>query len=133
MPPLGGQGCKFAKPDRSARLQPRQACYIRANPIALVDSMVKIDGLDTFTRQLDEAQKALASIDGDLGEVRFSPDDPASIERAIQDVEAMIDERLSAYATNPIVGPLAEEMKEQYREAIVARAAEARSAGDSTT
>lgn len=88
--------------------------------------MFKISGLDDLSRQLTNAQKALETLDSELGTVSFDPNDPASIEAAIQSVEAAIDERLGPYASNPIIAPLAEEMKEKYREAIIDRAAEAR-------
>lgn len=87
---------------------------------------MKITGLDNFTRQLDEAQKALEGLDGELGSVNFDPTDPGSIEAAIKRMEAMVDERLGSFASNPIIGPLADGMKEQYRKGIVERAAAAR-------
>ncbi len=59
--------------------------------------MVKITGLDKLTRTLDDAQKAIAAIDGELGAVNFNPNDPGSIEAAIAQMEAMIDERLGDY------------------------------------
>lgn len=88
--------------------------------------MIKISGLDKLTRQLDEAQKALEGLDGELGTVNFDPNDPSSIETAIQEVESMIDNRLGAWADNPLVSQIANGMKEQYREAILDRAAAAR-------
>lgn len=93
--------------------------------------MVKINGLDKLTRTLDDAQKAIAAIDGELGAVNFNPNDPGSIEAAITQMEAMIDERLGDYASNPIVAPMMEGMKERYRDAIIERAAQARMEGDS--
>lgn len=93
--------------------------------------MVKITGLDKLTRTLDDAQKAIAAIDGKLGAVNFNPNDPGSIEAAIAQMEAMIDERLGDYASNPIVAPMMEGMKERYRDAIIERAAQARMEGDS--
>ncbi len=92
---------------------------------------MKITGLDQLTRQLDDAQRAFESLDGELGTVSFDPHDAASIEAAVQKVEAMIDERLGSYASNPIVGPMAEQMKEKYRAAIIEKAAAAR-LGDDT-
>lgn len=92
--------------------------------------MIKIDGLDDLTRELEEAQRALASVEGELGSVNFNPNEPESIEAAIQKVEAMIDERLGAYASNPIVGPLADQMKRSYRDGIIDHAAEARLKND---
>lgn len=93
--------------------------------------MIKITGLDKLTRTLDDAKEAIAAIDGELGAVNFNPNDPGSIEAAIAQMEAMIDERLGDYASNPIVAPMMEGMKERYRDAIIERAAQARMEGDS--
>jgi hypothetical protein len=91
--------------------------------------LFKIEGLDELTKQLDDAQKALDALDGELGTVSFDPNDPASIEAAIQSVETTIDERLGRYADNLIVAPVVESMKSQYRETILERAALARLKG----
>lgn len=88
--------------------------------------MFKIEGLDELTRQLSEAEQAIASIDGDLGAVNFDPHDLASIERAIQAAETLVDEKLKAYAGNSLVESLAEQMKEQLRQGIIDKAAQAR-------
>ena len=88
--------------------------------------MFKITGLDKLSKELTNAQKALEALDGELGTIAFDPRDPSSIEAAIQEVERLIDERIGPYASNPIVGPMAEEMKEQYREAILEQAASER-------
>lgn len=92
--------------------------------------MFKITGLDSLSRDLEDAQKAISAIDGELGSVRFDPYDPASIEAAIQEVEKLIDERLGSYASNPIIGPMAEGMKAQYRQGIVDTAAAERTGED---
>jgi hypothetical protein len=92
--------------------------------------MVKITGLDKLQKTLSDAQKAAKEIDGEIGAVSFNPSDPASIEAAIQNMEAMIDERLGSYSDNPIIGPMAEKMKETYREAIIEKAAAERLKGD---
>jgi len=91
--------------------------------------MFKITGLNELSSQLTDAQRALEALDGELGTVNFDPGDPASIESAIESVNRIIDERLGQYASNPIIAPLAESMKEKYREAIVDHAAEARLKG----
>ena len=92
--------------------------------------MFKITGLDTLQKNLREARQVLSGLDGELGTVQFDPNDPASIDAAVQSVELMIDERLGSYARNPLIGPLAEEMKEKYRVAIIERAAVVRLEGD---
>jgi len=88
--------------------------------------MFKISGLDKLQRELDEAAKALDSLDGELGTVSFDPSSPSSIEAAIQSASALIDERISQFSENPMVAALVGSMKEQYREAILAKAAAAR-------
>lgn len=91
---------------------------------------MKITGLDKLQKTLSDAEKAIKEIEGELGSVSFDPNDPASIEAAIQNMESMIDEKLGNYADNSIIGPMADQMKETYREGIIEKAAEARLKGD---
>lgn len=85
-----------------------------------------LKGLNQLQRQLKEAQEVLQNLDGDLCKVNFNPHDPASIEEAIRQVERVIDERIGQHASNPIIQPLAGEMKERYRSEILDRAAASR-------
>ena len=94
--------------------------------------MFDTSGFDKLSRDLRDAQKALSSIDGELTTLSFDPNDPASIESAIQQVEAILDERLSHYTSNPLVGPLLIDLKEKYRDGILERAASARLEGEDT-
>jgi hypothetical protein len=94
--------------------------------------MFKITGLEELSKNLTDASKAMESLGGELGTVRFDPSDPASIEAAIQEAERMVDERIGPYLSNPIIGPLAESMKEQFRTGVLDRAAAARLEGDRT-
>lgn len=61
-----------------------------------------------------------------MGTVSFDANDPSSIEAAIHSVNRMVDERLGRYASNPIVEPIIDQMKETYRENLLEKAAEAR-------
>jgi hypothetical protein len=90
--------------------------------------MIKV--FDQFQKQLQKAQEALKQVEGDLGTVRFDPNDPESIEAAMRQIDALIDERLGDYLDNPIIGPLAESMKEKYREAVLEQAQAKRLEGD---
>ena len=90
---------------------------------------MKLDGLDKLSRELEQASKALAELDGELGSVSFDPHDPASIDRAIKEVAKLVDSRVEGYESNSIVAPMIEEMKERYREAILEKAATARLQG----
>ena len=92
--------------------------------------MLKITGLDKLQRQLADARSALEALNGDLGDVSFDPHDPASLETAIGEMARRVDERVGAYADNPIVAPVAAELKERTRTAILERAAAARLQGE---
>src|SRR5690606_39131250 len=87
---------------------------------------MKIKGFDKLQKQLEDAQRALSELDGELGVVKFSRYDPSSIESAINQISQTIDLRVTEYASNSIVGPLVIQMKEKYREQILQKAAEAR-------
>ena len=92
--------------------------------------MFKITGLDKLTNTLEEAQKALQALDGELGTISFNPNDPASIEAAIQEADHLIDDRLGGYASNTIIQPLVAKTKERFREVIIEKAAAARLEGN---
>ncbi|TCO82777.1 hypothetical protein EV699_104169 [Plasticicumulans lactativorans] len=92
--------------------------------------MFKIDGLDKLTRQLEQAQQALEEFDGELGTVNFDPNDPASIEAAIQQANATLEAKVSPWVDDPLVAQMVDGMKEQFREAIIERAAAARLESD---
>jgi hypothetical protein len=89
-------------------------------------SMSRITGLNKLSRNLDEAIKAMEALDGELAAVTFDPNDPSGIEAAILKVETIVDERVGPYVSNPIVKQIVRGMKEQYREALLERAAAAR-------
>jgi hypothetical protein len=87
-------------------------------------------GFGQLQKQLQMAQDALKRVEGQLGTVQFDPDDPESIERAMRQIDAIIEERLGDYLDNPIIGPLSERMKEKYKEAILEQAQALRLEGE---
>jgi hypothetical protein len=91
-----------------------------------------MNGLANLSRMLTQAQMALSALDGTLGQLSFAPDDPASIEAAIMEMEHLIDERVKGFESNSIIAGLVAEMKDKYREAIVQKAAQTR-AGEKPT
>lgn len=80
--------------------------------------MFKITGLDKLTREMDELAKFAKSIDGNLTTVRFDPNDPASVQAAIRQMEAAVDAKAAPYRSNNLVMDLASKSKEQFRQAI---------------
>ncbi len=85
-----------------------------------------ISGLDKLTKQLSEAEKALGNLDGDLASVNFDPEDPASIDAAIQELYRTIDQKIGSYSNNPLIDQMVGGLKEQGRQAILDKAAAAR-------
>lgn len=90
-------------------------------------------GLDELQRKLKELERAIAALDGDLASVSFDPDDPQSVDLAIQQMEAAIDQRVGDYSRNDMVDGLVSEMKERGRQAILERAAEGRMSGEESS
>jgi len=87
---------------------------------------MKISGLDQLARKMTELRQATAELNGEVAQASFDPDDPASIELAIEHVGGAIDEKLAAYAHNDLVMSIASQFKENARAAILERAAAAR-------
>lgn len=84
-------------------------------------------GLNELSRKMKELEKVTAALDGEIGIVSFNPNDPQSIEVAIQKMDQAVDERVGDYSRNDMVEGIVSEVKERYRQAIVERASEARS------
>ena len=60
----------------------------------------------------------MASLDGEVAQLRFTRSDPASVERAIAEMEAAVDRKAAAYSHNPMVAKIAEGTKEAFRKKI---------------
>ena len=80
--------------------------------------MFKITGLDKLTREMDELAKFTKSIDGNLTTVTLDPDDPASVQAAVRQMEGAVDAKAAPYRSNKLVMDLASKSKEQFRQAI---------------
>jgi len=87
---------------------------------------MKITGLEQLSKSLKELERAVADLDGNIGNIQFDPHDPESIELAVQSAHRAIDEKLAPYARNEMVAGLANDLKENVRATILERAAAAR-------
>ena len=83
-------------------------------------------GLDALTRQLDEAGKAAAALDGDIVSLNFDPADARSVQNAISEMERAVDAKISRYRTNPLVADMVKKTKVYFRQAIQEKVREAR-------
>ena len=82
----------------------------------------EISGLDDLQRDLENAQRALRTLDGSIAQLEFNPDDPASVNGAIREMETAIDRKVAPYGGNPLVVQITTGLKEQYRQYILKRA-----------
>lgn len=88
--------------------------------------MAKITGFDKLQKTFEDASRAFKELDGTITEVRFDPNDQASIDEAIRSMETAIDQKVGALRSNPMVAQLIPQMKAKYRDGILARAESAR-------
>ena len=83
---------------------------------------VNVTGLDKFQRELEEAQRAIKSLDGRIATVKFDAADPADIQRAIRDTEAAVDSKVARYRNNPLVATVAKGAKETFHKNMLDQA-----------
>jgi hypothetical protein len=82
----------------------------------------KITGLDRLQRQFEDAQRALESLNGTITTVKIDPNDPASVQRAIHQMETTVDNKVARYGDNPLVAQVAAKSKAHFRERLLKRA-----------
>lgn len=74
--------------------------------------------LDVIRAQMQEAEPVLKQLDVELEAISFDPFIPSSVDAAIERVAAVIDTLLVDFKANPILSPLADQLKSQYLDAI---------------
>ncbi|WP_283184449.1 hypothetical protein [Pseudomonas svalbardensis] len=60
----------------------------------------------------------MKQLDVELETISFDPFIPSSVDAAIERVAAVINTLLVSFKANPILGPLADQLKSQYLDAI---------------
>ena len=90
---------------------------------------MNMTGLDSLTKTLNELEKALSDLDGEIAHLNFDAHDPQSIENAIQKFNAAVDGKIAGYSQNDMIAQVVEELKESGRTTILERAAAARLEG----
>lgn len=83
---------------------------------------VSMSGFDTLKRELDDAQRAFSSLDGEIATVKFDPSDQQSVEAAIRSMEEAVDRKVAPYRGNALVESIVPQLKDRYRAAILDRA-----------
>jgi hypothetical protein len=86
---------------------------------------VNITGLDKLQRDLEDAQRALRSLDGEIATIKFDRDDDGSGQRAIRQMETAVDKKVAPYGRNALIAKVADVTKENFRKQIRERAKKA--------
>jgi hypothetical protein len=84
---------------------------------------IDISGLEKLQRELEEATRAIRSLDGPIANLSVNPNNPSA---AIREMELAIDRKVAPYAGNTFVSQLVRDMKSKFRERILERARTAR-------
>ncbi|MFJ3486920.1 hypothetical protein ACIPL1_26430 [Pseudomonas sp. NPDC090202] len=84
--------------------------------------------LDALRNQILDAEPVLKTLDAEMEKIQFDPLIPASVDAANEKIGRVIETLLSDFKGNPILGPLAVELKAQYLEGIEEQVAAARAA-----
>jgi hypothetical protein len=84
---------------------------------------IKLDGMSEVTRNMEQLKRALDAAFTGLG---FDPEKPEEVERAIREIEMKVDIKFAPYISSPGVREIAKQMKDEYRNAILQKADDAR-------
>jgi hypothetical protein len=87
---------------------------------------IKIDGLNKLHRDLEQAQRAFKSLDGEITRLTFDPNDQASINAALRQLDNAFDAKLRPYRGNPLVEGMAKDIREGFRKGFLKRVEEAK-------
>jgi hypothetical protein len=79
---------------------------------------------DEMTRILEEASEGLKALEEEVITTQFDPDDPASVQAAIDHVENAIDMKIAPYRGNRLVEEAADQIKEECRTNILQQVAD---------
>jgi hypothetical protein len=86
----------------------------------------------TNAQQLEEVREATSELQDVGRSVKFNPDDPADVQRAIESVERAVDERLSRFRDNPWAAQVGQAVKDSFRQRILQTVADVQREEDSS-
>ncbi|MBD8495669.1 hypothetical protein IFR09_10740 [Pseudomonas syringae] len=84
--------------------------------------------VDVIRTQIRNAQPILKALDERMEAIEFDPREPSSVAAATASVQQIVEDLMTPFKTNPVLGPLAIELKSHYLDNIRFRVSEARKA-----
>jgi hypothetical protein len=85
-----------------------------------------MSSLEQMRRQIIDAEQVLKCLDAEMEKIEFDPLTLASVEVALATVPRVIETLLAGFGSNPILSPLAEQLKMQYLQWIADQVVAAR-------
>ena len=83
---------------------------------------IRLTGMSEVTRNLEQLKNAL---DGEIAGLKFDPNIPEEVERAIRQIKLKVDMKMAPYISSPGVQEIAAELKQEVQKAILQKADEA--------
>ncbi len=84
--------------------------------------------VDVIRTQIRNAEPVLKMLDERMEAIEFDPRVPASVAAATASVQQIVEDLMTPFKANPVLGPLAAELKSNYLDNIRFRVSEARKA-----
>ena len=86
----------------------------------------ELKGMDELKRNLDQLQKALKNLNGEIAKVHFDPNDKSDVDRAVREMELKVDAKAAPYGSSPAVREIVTGIKQELRKGLLKKAEEAR-------
>lgn len=87
---------------------------------------VTIKGLDDLPKKLTNLQKALHSIEGEIATVSLTPNDQASVDRVILEMERTVDRKVAPFRGDSTIDAIVSKAKVAFKQALLRRVKEER-------
>jgi len=85
--------------------------------------MAKIMELYQMRQRVEEACRAIQSLDGELAKISLRPGDSAGLAAALRQMEAAVDRKVAPFRGNVFVDPYVKPLKDKYCAAVLEKAA----------
>lgn len=80
---------------------------------------MSVSGFEKLQRDLKNLESALSSLTGTIADLQIDPNDEASVQAAIRNMEQSIDRKVAPYGRNEMVVKITKEAKNHYRRQIL--------------
>jgi len=74
--------------------------------------------LKKVQREFQEAGEALEALEVEIGTIRVDPNDPQSLERALEEMKQTVDQKIACYRENQLVKTVAEKARGVFEEQL---------------